>query len=155
MTIRLPPDGPERRGPSRVGPYSHLGGLPPPLPAEPRLEGYRPSADATPVRPYLLTGGRVPTSASLEIEAQVVTTELGFTGWGSQPFEARDIVELCRSPLSVAEIATRLGLHLGVVRVLVDDLVGAGHLDVLRPEAGLATDIETLERVIRGLRAVS
>ena len=103
-----------------------------------------------------MTGGRVaPISGSLEIEAQVVTTDTGRTSRDSHSYEARDIVELCATPLSIAETAARLGLQIGVVRVLVGDLLGMGHLEVLRPEVGLSTDVETIEKVIRGLQAIS
>ncbi len=102
-----------------------------------------------------MTGGRVTTSGSLEIEAQVVTSDLGRVSRESHMFEARDIVELCGAPLSIAEAAARLGLQIGVVRVLVGDLLGLGHLEVLRPEVGLSTDVETIEKVIRGLQSIS
>ena len=59
------------------------------------------------------------------------------------------ILELCREPLAVAELAGRLQLPLGVVRVLLDDLVDAGHLDVALDRALLDDDL--LDRLIRGV----
>jgi Protein of unknown function (DUF742) len=109
---------------------------------------------AGPLRPYLLTSGRVAGDDSLEIEA-VVTTELGWAALERLSFEHRDIVALCVQPMSVAEVAAPLRLHIGVVRVLVGDLWAAGYLTVLRPPAGLFRDAETIKKVIRGLEAIS
>jgi len=114
------------------------------------------TADPSVLRPYLLTAGRVrPIDDSLEIEAQVATTTLGTASSAYLEFEHRDIVAMCVEPMSVAEVAARLGLHVSVVRVLVGDLAALGHLTVLRPDAELAKDARTIERVIRGLEAIS
>jgi hypothetical protein len=140
--------------PSRVRPFlpAEPEPLAPAAPAEPPGSG---SGEVSPLRPYLLTGGRVrPADATLEIEAQVVTTDSGYQAVGSLDYEQRDIVRLCQRPLAVAEVAARLGLHLGVTRVLVGDLVEAGHLAVRRPEAVTHHNIEIIERVIRGLQAI-
>jgi hypothetical protein len=125
-------------------------------------EGFPPGSDAAPpvreasgVRPYLLTGGRVrPVDASLEIEAQVKTTAAGRCDAERLTFEHRDIVVLCAQPIAIAEVAARLGLHLGVARVLTSDLIEAGYLAVRRPDAGLHQDKKIIERVIRGLQAI-
>lgn len=108
------------------------------------------------LRPYLLTAGRArAVDSSIAIETQVSATDTGQTALSRLQFEQRDIVELCRGPLSVAEIAARLDLHLGVVRVLVGDLTALGYLSVLGPNIGSSHDIDTISRVIRGLRAIS
>jgi hypothetical protein len=125
-------------------------------------EGYVPGADATQppqeasgVRPYLLTGGRVrPLDASLEIEAQVKTTPAGRADAVRLTFEHRDIVVLCAQPIAIAEVAARLGLHLSVARVLASDLIEAGYLAVRRPDVGLHQNKKIIERVIRGLQAI-
>jgi hypothetical protein len=110
----------------------------------------------TSLRPYLLTAGRArAVDSSIEIETQVSVTDTGRSALAQLQFEQRDIVELCRGPLSVAEIAARLDLHLGVVRVLVGDLTSLGYLSVLRPNGNSSHDIDTISRVIRGLRALS
>jgi hypothetical protein len=106
------------------------------------------------LRPFLLTAGRVAGQDSIAIETQVVTTDTGRTAVDQLGFERRDIVSLCGNPLSVAEIAAQLSLHLGVVRVLVGDLSADGHLSVYLPNADASTDVDTLLRVIRGLRAI-
>ena len=106
------------------------------------------------LRPFLLTDGRVAGDDSIALETQVVTTDLGRTATPELGFERRDIVTLCSDPQSVAEIAAQLSLHLGVVRVLVGDLSAEGHLSVHMPAADVASDVDTLLRVIRGLRSI-
>jgi hypothetical protein len=112
------------------------------------------AVDGAVLRPFLLTSGRVAGQDSIAIETQVVTTERGRTEVEDLGFERRDIVSLCGDPLSVAEIAAQLSLHLAVVRVLVGDLSADGHLSVYLPNADASTDVDTLLRVIRGLRAI-
>ncbi|MET7424493.1 DUF742 domain-containing protein [Dactylosporangium sp. NPDC005555] len=112
----------------------------------------RPAASA--VRPYLLTGGRARPDAVLEIEAQVLTTAAGEDALDRHRYEQREIVLLCRRPLAVAEVAARLGLHLGVARVLVGDLVACGHLAARRPDHAPHRNVAIIERVIRGLQAI-
>jgi signal transduction histidine kinase len=58
------------------------------------------------------------------------------------------------SALSIAEISARLGLHLGVVRVLVSQMHTSGHLDVLVAPVDAHRDVAVLERVIHGLRSL-
>jgi len=107
------------------------------------------------LRPYLLTSGRVqPIDDTLEIEAQVLTTQFGLASVPRLEFEHRDILGLCMTTLSVAEVAAKLGLHIGVAKVLVADLAALGCLVVARPSAEPANDPDLIERVIRGLEAI-
>jgi Protein of unknown function (DUF742) len=111
--------------------------------------------DATRVgrlRPFLLTEGRV--AASIPIEAQVVATPWGRAVARTLRAEHRDILELCFDPLAVAEVAAHLTLHVGVVRVLVDDLSRSGHVHAYLPQVETATDADVLQRLISGLRAI-
>ncbi|MGH3763290.1 MAG: DUF742 domain-containing protein [Actinophytocola sp.] len=91
---------------------------------------------------------------SLEIEAQVATSTHGARSPQGLTFEHRDIVELCRTTMSVAEIAALLRLHIGVARVLVADLAALGYVVVRRPAAAIDQDLSMIERVIRGLEAI-
>jgi hypothetical protein len=119
------------------------------------IEGGPEQEPASGLRPYLLTGGRVgPVDATLEAEAQVATTPAGRAGVDRLSFERRAIVLLCREPMAMAEIAARLDLHLGVVRVIVGDLIAAGQLVARRPEPGVERSVSIIERVIRGLQAI-
>ncbi len=121
-------------------------------------DGPRPTADdpnVSLVRPYLMTAGRAqPDDVPIEIEAQVLASDLGTASFESLAFEHHDIVALCRTTLAVAEIAAQLGLHIGVARVLVADLAASGYVIVRRPDTTLANDLDTIERVIRGLQAI-
>lgn len=108
------------------------------------------------VRPYLLTGGRAhPLGAEVEIEAQVMTTPLGQVSIDRHSLERRAMLTLCQWPVSVAEIAAQLGLHLSATRVLVGDLVALGLLTVRRPDQRPQHNMEIVERVIRGLQAIA
>jgi hypothetical protein len=148
--------GAHREEPSRVRPF---------LPDEPEPEQYREEgpddpgprpSDVSHLRPYLLTGGRTRPSSedTLEIEAQVVTTETGYLALPTLEYEQHDIVALCQTPMAVAEVAARLRLHLGVARVLVSDLLVLGHLSVRRPEMVFQRSSDIIQRVIRGLQAI-
>jgi hypothetical protein len=112
-------------------------------------------AEVTMLRPFLLTSGRVaPTGGPLEIEAQVVASGYGRSAYRQLTFEQRDIVLLCHSAMSVAEVAARLQYHVGVARVLIADLAATGHLIIRRPEFAPAQDLATIERVIRALESI-
>jgi hypothetical protein len=108
------------------------------------------------VRPYALTGGRTrPVVESLRVETLVSTTSLGEAALGMLEHERRRIAGLCRGLLSVAEVAAKLGLPLGVVRVLIGDLAAEGLLVVHQPASpGDRPDLALLERVLFGLREV-
>ena len=145
--------GPHREEPSRVRPF--LPDVPVPVADDgPNAWPYR-SSEVSPLRPYLLTGGRTrPTAETLEIEAQVVTTRTGYVAISTLAYEQRDILRLCQTPLAIAEVAARLRLHLGVARILVGDMLVLGHLAIRRPEALPHRNVQIIERVIRGLQAI-
>jgi hypothetical protein len=111
--------------------------------------------DVSLLRPYLQTAGRAqPVDQTLEIEAQVATSEFGAASHLNLTFEHRDIVTLCQRAMSVAEVAAMLGLHIGVARVLVADLAALGYVVVRRPNTAPSQDLGMIERVIRGLEAI-
>jgi DNA-directed RNA polymerase specialized sigma24 family protein len=112
------------------------------------------------LRPFVLTSGRVTSlDPDVGLETQV-TTRPAAELWvavavSALPPEQRAIVDLCVEPVSVAEISSRLGMHLGVTRVLVSDLRDSGYLDVHVADTLAANDPEIILRVMRGLRAIS
>jgi Protein of unknown function (DUF742) len=107
------------------------------------------------LRPYVVTSGRVsPLDENVEIEAQVATTEFGVESKARVAFERREILQLCRTTMSVAEVAARLGLHIGVARVLVSELAASGYLTIRRPSPQNIDDVDLIERVIRGLQGI-
>jgi len=109
------------------------------------------------VRPYTLTAGRTDTNVDLPLEAPVQALPAGLAHqW--PPNDARGkIIDLCVDSPSVAEIAARLDLPLGVARVLVGDLVLSGYLRVHRTLTEHSTRDERYEligRTLRGLKAL-
>ncbi len=100
------------------------------------------------VRPYVLTRGRTRSTFELAIEALVSVVPAALDGQTPHP----DIVELCREPRSVAEIAALRGVPLGVARVLLGDLAAAGAVVVHRTVDAGGPDVALMERVLSGLR---
>jgi hypothetical protein len=106
------------------------------------------------IRPYALTDGRTePSRAELAVEDLVGAAPAA----GSPPpwlsFEHLTITQVCRELLSVAELAARLDLPLGVARVLVGDLAEQGLVVVHRaPSHAGAPGVALLEQVLAGLQ---
>jgi hypothetical protein len=120
-------------------------------------ESGEPGDEASLVRPYTLTAGRTNTRMSLPLEAPIRTLETGpAPRWPGNDVRAKILGLGVDSP-SVAEIAARLSLPLGVVRVLIGDLVAQGYLRVHTTLGESATTDERREligRTLRGLRAL-
>lgn len=108
------------------------------------------------VRPYVLTGGRTRTAGPiLPLDATVLTTASADTRPVPDTPEMIRILELGAAPTAIAELAGRLTLPVGVVRVLVGDLDAIGAVTVTPPTAlGAAHDVELLERLLDGIRAL-
>src|SRR5918993_90943 len=104
------------------------------------------------LRPYARTEGRTePTGPDLAIEDLIgAASAAAPPPWLS--LEHRSIALACRETLSVAELAARVDLPLGVTRVLVGDLAQQGMVTVHRPpsHAG-APNVPLLEQVRHGL----
>ena len=109
------------------------------------------------VRPYTLTAGRTDSRVRLPLEAPIRTLQFGPAArWPGSDVRAR-ILALGKHGLSVAEIAARLSLPLGVARVLIGDLVADGYLRVhatLGDTASTDERRELIGRTLRGLRAL-
>jgi hypothetical protein len=109
------------------------------------------------VRPYTMVGGRTRTGSGdpTPVEAIVVTVDVVRST--TLTLEPREIARLCTSPSSVAEISAHLHIPVGVVRVLVADLVGAGIVEVHLPcgrRADGTVERAVLERVLAGLESL-
>lgn len=109
------------------------------------------------VRPYTLTAGRTQSGVSLPLEAPIRTLDFGpAPRWPGNDVRAK-ILGLGTSSPSVAEIAARLALPLGVARVLIGDLVTQGYLRVHATLGEAASTDERRELIggtLRGLRAL-
>jgi uncharacterized protein DUF742 len=107
------------------------------------------------IRPYILTGGRTrPAAPTLAVETMLEASENGWDWSAELPLEQRLVVELCTQPLSVAEVAARLTMPLGVVRVLVAEMVDTDMLHVFGPAPDLAADVALLQRLIARVKAI-
>jgi hypothetical protein len=104
------------------------------------------------VRPFYLTGGRTyPLRDGLRLHTIVTAPPSALHA--PLRFEQRRIVELCQQPLSVAEIASGLGVPVGVGRVLIADLVAGGYVTCHNhDEDSLSVDL--IERIAQRVRAL-
>jgi hypothetical protein len=102
------------------------------------------------VRPYVFTRGRTRSAFQLSIETLVSAVPQSRTT--SLTSEHHALLGLCREPRSVAELAARVGVPLGVARVLVGDLAAAGAVAVHRVAGSDGPDLALMERVLSGLR---
>ncbi|WP_030164845.1 DUF742 domain-containing protein [Spirillospora albida] len=129
----------------------------------PHGTGWYDDAAGPVVRPYALTRGRTHyEGGEFDLVALIVTAEaapeadgaLPHAPWAPEP-EHEMILDLCRTPLSVAEIASDLELPLGVVRVLLGDLLDHSLIGVRRPAPVAQFPSErVLKEVIDGIRAL-
>jgi hypothetical protein len=117
--------------------------------------GWRENARVVPA--YALTEGRTRSSGNeLQLETLVTATDFASRFGAALRMESQAIVAMSSRPISVAEIGATLHVPIGVARVLVSDLAGAGYLRVSPP---IPVDIngrpgrEILERLLNGLRA--
>ncbi|MBU2662942.1 DUF742 domain-containing protein [Actinoplanes bogorensis] len=112
------------------------------------------------VRPYAVTRGRTRPKLEIALEALVETTVRGRTGirGGQGGSEHQYIAAMCDGGRvqSLAEIAARMQLPLGVARVIVADMAHDGLVAVYEPtsldDETDAVGTELLERVLSGLR---
>ncbi|MFD4369327.1 DUF742 domain-containing protein [Rhodococcus sp. NPDC058521] len=120
-------------------------------------QNYESSSGPNIVRPYALTSGRTRPAVELALEALIqALPHSADREWELDDVNAA-IVALCKESPSVAEIAARVGMPLGVARVLVADLVESGHLQILATLKEDSTDSERrelIERVLSGLREI-
>ena len=104
---------------------------------------------------YAVTGGRTRSDATeLPMESLVMATDQ-VPSEGIQA-EYQQILEMADQPVSLVEIGSVLQVPVGVARVLVSDLAGAGYVAVHRPEPRNRDGRPhpaVLERLLEGLRA--
>ncbi|GAA4716231.1 DUF742 domain-containing protein [Isoptericola chiayiensis] len=87
--------------------------------------------EASTVRPYAVTGGRVRSSMSdLPLEALVEVMPGAVNSFGLTPEKRAILQHAAHTYVSVAELSALLKLPLGVVRILVADMQEEGHITV-------------------------
>ncbi|MGX1493827.1 hypothetical protein RKD41_006086 [Streptomyces tendae] len=103
------------------------------------------------VRPFTVSNGRTRPTVALDLMSQVMAT--GATPLGYMGPEHEQALDLCRAPVSIAEVAAHLKLPAAVTKVLLSDLVDCGALTTKPPEFHHnPTDRALLEAVLDGLR---
>jgi Protein of unknown function (DUF742) len=104
---------------------------------------------------YAVTGGRTRSDATeLPMESLVMATDQ--VPSEEMQEEYQQILEMADHPVSLVEIGSVLQVPVGVARVLVSDLAGAGYVAVHRPEPRIGDGRPhpaLLERLLEGLRA--
>jgi hypothetical protein len=113
-------------------------------------------ASASLVRPYARTGGRTKPVRDLDLEALVRTTVNGKEASTSPLLtpEHMSVIEMCSGTVSVAEIASKLSVPLGVARIIIADMVDLGLVEVMKTSAALGDERDPafLRRVLSGLQ---
>ena len=113
-------------------------------------------AEAGPVvRPYALTQGRTRhTGDSFDLVATVVATR-AFADPALLAPEHISVLQLARTPTTVADIASDVDLPLGVVRIILADLRELGLVMIGTPVVmAERVDKHTLREVLNGLRGL-
>ncbi|HEX5119324.1 MAG TPA: DUF742 domain-containing protein [Pseudonocardiaceae bacterium] len=110
--------------------------------------------EAAMVRPYAWTRGRTRANYDLKLETLISATELAADESRLRQLEHREVGALCRYPLSVAEVAAKLSIPLGVARVILSDMAELGLISIHRTFAAddIAAHLVLMERVLSGLR---
>jgi hypothetical protein len=110
--------------------------------------------EAALVRPYAWTRGRTRANYDLKLETLISTAELAQDDSRLRQLEHREVAVLCRYPLSVAEVAAKLSIPLGVARVILSDMAELGLISIHRTFADddIAAHLVLMERVLSGLR---
>jgi Protein of unknown function (DUF742) len=106
-------------------------------------------------RPYTITRGRTRPvgDEEIEVETLVWTTSMAASSPPTMSAHWRSVAHMCQEVISVAEVGARLGVPIGVARVLVGDMAKAGLVYLQRPRhVSDHPDIGLLERVLYGLR---
>jgi hypothetical protein len=106
-----------------------------------------------PDRLYTVTGGRSESDDTFDLVTLIVSESEPVAGMQSEHVR---ILELCRHPTALVEVAAELKLPITVVRILLGDLhdmgkISARHPRVARSVAGLP-ETALLQEVLHGLR---
>jgi hypothetical protein len=114
--------------------------------------------DAGPVvRPYAVTKGRTVPAAGSSIgliDVVVATVDPQMPARPRLDPEHRRILNHCRHPITVVDLASDIDLPMGVVRVLLGDLSQCGALRILPPPRRPVTNEQMLRDVLDGLQAL-
>jgi Protein of unknown function (DUF742) len=109
--------------------------------------------DAGPVvRPYALTGGQTrPSGQRVDLLDMVRAVHNASQSLALSP-EQSDVLDRCRIPVPLVELAADLDLPTGVIRILVSDLRDRGLVTIHRSQPAGLSDLKILQEVVDGLR---
>ena len=107
------------------------------------------------MRQFAHTRGRVRSDGvEFPLDTLVKCTPLGEASASRLALVQRSVIEATRSPISVAEVAARVGVHLGVARVIVGDLQADGLVAMSDQTSSDGPDLRTLEQLLADLDAI-
>ena len=108
------------------------------------------------VRHYAMTSGRTrPRLGEFDLITLIISTRTTAQIDGGLQPELATILRTCQSPVSVAELATRMDLPTGIVRVLLGDLLDRGYIRTRSPAPAAQLPTErVLKAVLDGLRSL-
>lgn len=104
-------------------------------------------------RPFTITNGRTEPSTSIDLMTLVMVSDDTTMSSDWLGIDHAPVFDLCRTAISVAEVAARIGLPITVAKILLADLLEQGVL-IMREPTSFITDLTTLEAVRDGLRAL-
>jgi len=104
------------------------------------------------VRSYMATGGRTHAKRyDLDLITLVVAVDPDAHAPLVEPDHA-DVLRICTYPSSVAEVAAKLDLPLGVTKVLISDLIERNFIIFRSSWQPAAPDMDMMQRVLNGIR---
>ncbi|MER8222598.1 DUF742 domain-containing protein [Streptomyces sp. NPDC094143] len=114
---------------------------------------HKPVDVGDPDRLYTVTGGRSEADDSFDLVTLIVSECEPATGMQSEHVR---ILEMCRHPTALVEIAAELKLPITVVRILLGDLHAMGKVSARHPRAAASVadlpETALLQEVLHGLR---
>lgn len=113
------------------------------------------------IRPYTMTGGRTGADQPyIALEALVSATPTGLRNKHQYRWEAARVIDLSTSETAIVEIAARLDIPIGVVRVVVADLAHRGAVQISEPPSEVPASLEgytyttLLQKVLDGIKSL-
>jgi hypothetical protein len=105
------------------------------------------------VRPYAITRGRTqPANRDLDMITLVVAAKDDIDTVALDA-DYVTILQMCRTPLSVAEVAAHMDVPIVVVKVLLSDLLERGEVIARNPARNMKVpDMNLLQAVLDGVR---
>ena len=113
------------------------------------------------IRPYTMTGGRTGADQPyIALEALVSATPTGLRNKHQYRWEAARVIDLSTKETAIVEIAARLDIPIGVVRVVVADLAHRGAVQISEPPSEVPASLEgytyttLLQKVLDGIKSL-